>query len=103
MFAVSVPTFLAQFEGLIVDLAGHVGRMNYDDLKKHVANIATATGAGDILNTFVNDALLAKFAHGSLVPPFSRHAILHGGDVHYATETNSRTAILLIDQITESL
>jgi hypothetical protein len=35
------------------------------------------------------------------MPAISRHAILHGGDISYATETNSRTMILLIDGLRE--
>jgi hypothetical protein len=101
LFAVSVPTLLAQFEGVVADMASHAGKMNFVELREHVSSLAGRTVAGDILNVFVSDALLARFHHGSLVPPFSRHAILHGGDVGYATETNSRTAILLVDQISE--
>lgn len=100
LYAASIPTLLAQFEGLVADIAGHEGRMTFAELQTHVATIAPKTVAGDILSFFVSDALLAHFQHGSLTPPFSRHAILHGGDTDYATEKNSRTAILLVDQIT---
>jgi hypothetical protein len=101
LFAVSIPALIAQFEGIVADLSGHVGKMTFAELKRHVGTLAGASAIGDILGTFVTDALLAQFHHGSLIPPFSRHAILHGGDIAYSTEMNSRTAILLIDQITE--
>jgi hypothetical protein len=100
MFAVSIPTLIAQFEGLIVDVVKHRGRMAGKDLKAYVDGLATSESvSGKMLSSFVHDALLAEFAHGSLAPPFSRHAILHGGDTQYATEVNSRTAILLIDNV----
>ena len=100
LYGVSVPTLLAQFEGLIVDMMSHVGRMNYEQLKAHIATlVAPDSLTGGMLESFVNDALLAKFSHGLPVPPFSRHAVLHGGDVDYATELNSRTAILLLDHV----
>ncbi|HEV3191311.1 MAG TPA: hypothetical protein VGY54_12470, partial [Polyangiaceae bacterium] len=102
MFAVSVPTLLAQFEGLVADATNHSGLMNGETMRRHVATLANgAHVTGGMLLSFVNDALLTQFGHGSLLPPFSRHAILHGGDVDYATEVNSRTAIFLIDNLRE--
>jgi hypothetical protein len=100
MFGVSIPTLIAQFEGLIVDVVKHRGRMAGKNLKAYVDGLAASESvSGQMLSSFVHDALLAEFAHGSLAPPFSRHAILHGGDTKYATEVNSRTAILLIDNV----
>lgn len=100
MFAVSIPTLIAQFEGLVADAVNHRGRMAGSALRDHVATLARGEAVtGGMFTSFVNDALLAQFEHGALVPPFSRHAILHGGDINYATEMNSRTAILLIDNL----
>jgi hypothetical protein len=102
MFAVSVPALIAQFEGLVADAASHRGQMNGPAMRARVAALtADASVAGAMFASFVGDALLAHFEHGAVVPPFSRHAILHGGDVEYATELNSRTAILLIDNMRE--
>lgn len=102
MFAVSIPTLVAQFEGLVADATNHEGTMGGSALRNHVATLAAgANVTGGMFTSFVNDALLAQFEHGSLAPPFSRHAILHGGDINYATELNSRTAILLIDNMRE--
>jgi hypothetical protein len=100
LFGASIPTLVAQFEGLVADIAGHAGRMDGAELRKHVEDMTMGDVLGaPILLSFLNDALLAKFYHGSPVPPFSRHAVLHGADVNYGTERNSRTAILLIDQV----
>lgn len=103
MYAVSVPALLAQFEGLIVDIMGHTGRLNFGELRRYVTGLEDAERLPKhVLSSFVNDVVLTMFAHGDQVPPFSRHAILHGGDVDYATETNSRTAILLIDSLRQA-
>ncbi len=100
LFGVSIPTLVAQFEGLVVDMMGHAGKMTFDQLKAFVATLAAPdTLTGGMLTAFVDDAFLARFHHGFPIPPFSRHAILHGADVDYATELNSRTAILLIDHV----
>ena len=102
MFGVSIPTLIAQFEGLVADATNHRGEMNGPILRSHIANLtARESVTGGMFSSFVNDALLAQFQHGCVVPPFSRHAILHGGDIDYATEMNSRTAILLIDNMRE--
>ena len=101
-YGASVPTFIAQFEGLVADLVEHHGQMNGTKLKEHVAKLAAKEPwTDDVVQSFISDTLLAKFAHGSATPAFSRHAILHGGDVAYGTQTNSQTAILLIDYLRE--
>lgn len=76
--------------------------MDGPTLRSHIRTLAAVESVtGGMFASFVNDALLAQFQHGSLAPPFSRHAILHGGDIDYATEVNSRTAILLLDNMRE--
>lgn len=100
MYGVAIPTLLAQFEGLVIEIQGHTGETKYSQVKSFVAGLGRDEGSlGDMLSYFVNETLLAKFFHGFTAPPFSRHAILHGVDVNYATETNSRTAILLLDYL----
>jgi hypothetical protein len=104
MFAVSVPTLIAQFEGLVADAVQHQGRMGVKALRAHVQTLSANDGAiGAMFSSFVCDAYLDEFEHGqaSPMPAISRHAILHGGDISYATETNSRTMILLIDGLRE--
>jgi hypothetical protein len=102
MFAVSIPALLAQFEGAVADVVNHTDSMSGGEMKKHVRTIAADGGAvGAMFSTFVCDVFVAQFKHGQTppLPPFSRHAILHGGDVSYPSETNSRTVILLIDTL----
>lgn len=102
MYAVSVPTLIAQFEGLIADAVQHQGRMDGSSLGEHVQALGSKDGAfGAMFSSFVTDAFLDKFKHGqaSPMPKISRHAILHGGDINYGTEMNSRTVIFLIDAL----
>ena len=100
MFAVSIPTLVAQFEGIIADVTSHSGKMDGAKLKSHVEKLTQGEPVtGSVLSSFVVETLLSKFEHGLPIPPFSRHAILHGGDVQYATETNSQTVILLVDHV----
>jgi hypothetical protein len=99
LFAVSVPTLLAQLEGLIADLKKHKRRMKEGEWREYMRALAGEDHfAGPIIVSLIDDVLAARFGHGDVVSsPLSRHAILHGGDVAYGTETNSRTAILLVD------
>lgn len=102
MFAVSIPTLIAQFEGLVADAVNHTGSMGGAVLRSYAAKLAGGEAVtGCMFTSFVSDVFLVQFKHGAIAPPFSRHAILHGGDIHYATEVNSRTAILLIDNLRE--
>lgn len=100
IFEASVPLLFAQFEGLVVDLMQHTGHLHFTQLTNYVAQLSSEDGLiGHMLTGFVQDVLATQFKHGFAIPPLSRHAVLHGADVDYATETNSRTAILLIDQL----
>jgi hypothetical protein len=104
-YALSIPVLLAQFEGLVVEMAANPPRkFTHADLLAHVERVtAEDDGAGVALSSFVKHVFLAKFRPGSTIPPFSRHAILHGGDLDYATESNARTAILAIEEIRDYL
>ncbi|MCB9593519.1 MAG: hypothetical protein H6719_12365 [Sandaracinaceae bacterium] len=99
LFSASVPVLLAQLEGLIADISSHEGRMKAIEWRTHLSDVASQDAlSGQLMQQFVSDVLAATFEHGKAVTsPLSRHAILHGGDVGYGTETNSRTAILLVD------
>jgi hypothetical protein len=99
LFSASVPTLIAQLEGLIADLSGHKGQMNGAAWVRLMDEIASQDPlAGKLVAVFATEILTGKFAHGGdVASPLSRHAILHGGDVDYGTETNSRTAILIVD------
>lgn len=99
LFGASVPTLLAQLEGLIADLSAHRGGMREAKWREYMNELAEHDPfAGGLVQEFVADILAARFEHGADVSsPLSRHAILHGGDVGYGNEVNSRTAILLVD------
>jgi hypothetical protein len=99
-YSLSVPVFISQLEGLIATARGR-GKMNFAEMKAHVDKIVqTEHLMGPHVSAFVNSILLATFEHGANLPfDFSRHAILHGGDVSYGTEWNSIRAIALFDYI----
>lgn len=99
LFGASIPALLAQLEGLIADLSEHRGTMKEAKWREHMNALAGKDPfVGELVQLFVGEILAAPFGHGADVSsPLSRHAILHGGDVGYASETNSRTAILLVD------
>ena len=77
----------------------------YPELPLEAVERVTAEhpGTGLALSSFVNDVLYEQFWHGQAIPPFSRHAVLHGADVDYATESNARTAVLAIEEIRDYL
>ena len=75
------------------------GLMKEGEWRAHMTAIASVDPfVGKLVQVFVEDVIAARFGHGGTVSsPLSRHAILHGGDMSYGTEVNSRTAILLVD------
>lgn len=98
LFGASIPTLIAQAEGLIVALRGYKGKVSGPTLQNLLGEtLQDDTFVGPTIASFFKDTLYAAFKHGESVGPFSRNAILHGGDVVYATEKNSRTAIMLVD------
>jgi hypothetical protein len=100
-YALSVPPFLAQLEGIVAD-AKHPAnrRMSQDNIKDYVRQVAAGDDLmGTIITDFVSNVVLANFYRGDPVPPFSRHAILHGADTTYANERNSIKAILTFDYV----
>ncbi len=109
-YELSVPTVVAQVEGVIADGFGHVGRMNgkqYQDyLNAHFDSDGDSRiedAANQAVQSFVAKVLLAQFEHGSPSrSKLSRHAILHGGDTDYPSEENSLKAILLLDVLQDS-
>jgi hypothetical protein len=102
-YYISVPAFLPQIEGIIVDGYGHNGRMNGERLEKYFRDLLSSTNtfSFDIaVQEFLLQYVLAEFQHGiSPKSCLSRHAILHGADTKYGTAANSLRCILLIDYL----
>jgi hypothetical protein len=110
-YACSVPTLLPQIEGIVVDGYGHKGRLcgkDYRDYLKRLLEQDSSQGLEaelrDVARMFFLDILLAEFEHGKAIHFHpSRHAVLHGADVSYATEENSLKAILAVEALQDCL
>lgn len=105
LYSASIPPLIAQAEGIVVDWMGHKGLLYGPQYQQLLGKLSArgqapwATWTEPLLLEFVSSWLLRTFCHGGQIPPFSRHAILHGGDFQYGTEVNSRKAILLVDHL----
>lgn len=100
LYAVSVPAGLAQAEGVVVDAVGHKGTLTAKMLLQHLATLSPDAGVhGPVVAQFINKFLFMQFHHGSSVPLFSRHAILHGADIRYGTKSNSLRTLIWIDYL----
>ncbi|WP_437313661.1 hypothetical protein [Sorangium sp. So ce385] len=98
LFGASVPALIAQAEGIIVDLRQYTGKVNGPTLQTLLKETVDGDPfTGPLVTSFFRNVLHAAFQHGAAAGLFSRHAILHGGDLQYPSERNSRTSILLID------
>ena len=103
-YALSVPVLFAQLEGLVATAKKHEGRFTIKTLINYLKPIQTQGSRFQrITAEFVVETLWCEFHHGTAVPALSRHAILHGADVHYGTASNSLRAILCFDIIREAL
>lgn len=105
-YALSVPTILAQIEGLIADGFKHHGRMSVSDYKAYVEKLLESENAvmtDPMAKEFILKTVLVSFQHGEAIPSsLSRHAILHGADSEYGTATNSLKALLLFSYLAAS-
>lgn len=98
LFGASIPVLIAQAEGIIVDLRGHTGPASMEKIRDLLQEAADSDEfTGRLVTDFFRNVLHTRFVHGTIAGPLSRHAILHGADLNYPSERNSRTAILLID------
>lgn len=107
-YTLTIPTLLAQVEGLIAEANEHNGQMNYDKMKKYLEELIVREEKtnyfgkydSEIVKSFVENVLLVKFHHGGEIKSnLSRHAVLHGGDVSYWNKKNSLRLIMLIDYL----
>jgi len=105
----SVPTFLSQIEGVVVDGYGHVGWLKPKTYVGYVDRLGPEEmneGRGDIVaevrratRHFYRHVVLADFIHGHPIPSnLSRHAILHGADTGYG-RVASLKALLLVEAV----
>jgi len=109
-YACSVPTILTQVEGILADGFSHSGRMNGTKYLEYLDQLLPPTDEEGlrqkldaVLHSFFITVLLAPFDHGASIPvDVSRHAILHGADISYATEITSLKAVLTVNALQNS-
>lgn len=78
--------------------------MNVKKFKEHIESILhealVIKNKNESIREFVINVLMVKFIHGENIKlSLSRHAILHGTDIDYGTQTNSLELFLLIENI----
>lgn len=99
LYYLVIPTIMLLIEGFVVKGTNHIGHMNGKKFKELVDTILTHSS--DIsLKTIINDRMMAQFEHGKNIDsPISRHAIFHGADFKYGTESNAIRVLLILYNI----
>lgn len=102
-YALTVPTVLAQLEGLIADGFVHHGKMYLSHYKGYLGRLLSPEllrRHDETVKDFMVKVILAGFEHGNPLPSnVSRHAILHGADTTYDTVEYSLKTVLLFDYV----
>lgn len=102
LYYLLVPTLLAQTEGLIAKSFQHVGHMGGKELNSYISQMFSGK-YNQALRNFFFERILASFKHGKdIESSISRHAILHGADTNYASESNVVKLILILNMILNS-
>jgi hypothetical protein len=112
MYEAAIPTLLPQLEGTLAKGFNHKGKLNgyqqtvylrsllVDPFEKEKLSIQFE----QTLHNFYIQYILVGFKHGEeIISDVSRHAILHGGFVNYATQGNSLKLILLFDYLLDCI
>ncbi|WP_088345153.1 hypothetical protein [Bacillus cereus] len=113
-YFLTVPTILAQTEGILVDGMLKLGAVDLDEeigyvdqkdfLRQFLLGRINSFSFDKQIETFYIKTILARFDRGKEVKSdLSRHAILHGGDIKYGTKINSLKTILVFDYIFDKL
>lgn len=113
-YHLTVPTFLAQIEGILVegmltlDESMADIRIKYKEQKNFISQIILGdTGSfsfDEEIEKIYTTIILADFERGKEInSDLSRHAILHGEDVNYGTKLNSLKSILIFDYLFHKL
>lgn len=107
-YELTVPTILAQIEGIIIDGMLAIGEAKAGDkisykmqksfLSAVLLNDMDTFSFDEEIENIYTGTVLAGFERGGEIPSsLSRHAILHGEDTKYGTKLNSLKAILIFD------
>lgn len=108
-YALSIPVFLAQAEGICVDLISyscftknkHNGQKCEPSTASFVNSIATGSSLDALLSPLAESLPISASAKDRSIEEahFNRHMILHGESVDYGTEGNSLKAISFLNYI----
>ncbi len=102
-YNVSIPTLMAQFEGLICDITNS-NRLKDKVLQQHVVSILQSDDIyqdANISKEFWINVLLDNKSDNERF--LSRHAILHGEDINYGNYEKSLILIIAMDAVLEWL
>lgn len=105
-YSLSIPLLLSQLEGSVVDFFNIEGKSNMNKYKQYTLELLDnfqIDDYGRIAKTYFMQYILAEFFHGDNIPKFSRHAIMHGADIHFGTQVNNINLILTLDIIFECM
>jgi hypothetical protein len=100
----SILIILTQIEGFVAEVFGHKGQLKGAERNHYFRQLLMEKYAGTLewdhaINKLLLNVIFAIFRHGDPIPTLSRHAIIHGADVDYASEANSLKLILLFDRL----
>lgn len=98
LFGVTVPTALAQAEGIVAEKKRHSGDMTQGKLHAFAEKMSGPLFRPTI-ERFVEVVLKTPFRHGAPVPAFSRHAIMHGADLSYGMREKSLRLLVWVDYL----
>ncbi len=113
-YMLTVPTILAQIEGVLVEgilkleAVDPDVKIKYEHQKNFLGQFLLGSKSSfsfdEQIEEFYLKTVLANFDRGKEVgSDLSRHAILHGEDVNYGTKINSLKGILIFDYIFDKL
>ena len=106
-FSLTVPTMFAQLEGIVADQLAPSQSMSEKRWTRliEVLTKSPADWPGDrTAKKFFLNCMLHGFRRPSSIPTGpSRHAVLHGADITYATQENSLKVILAFEYVSRLL
>lgn len=105
-YSLSIPLLLSQLEGTVSEFFNVKGKSQIKSYKRYVEDILEKnqiTHDKKILKAYFMNFILENFVYGNEIPKFSRHAILHGADINFATKVNSINLIITLNIIFECI
>jgi hypothetical protein len=102
-YELTVPVALIQMEGFLGDVSAHKGIMRSADVERYLGALfddRAFTSPFDRVKSLILQNVLMRFEWGERIAgTISRHAIVHGADTEYGTESASLKCILLFDYL----